>query len=115
MNGDLFRVSSPPVGRGKVAARRTLMPPDFDKIQKLPEKKSVEADTSLVTGAMLRAVLAEADIPELPTQYELMPFKTAKKIEALRAVELYLSSQLVQVRKEIEKLMQESVEDKNVN
>ncbi len=31
-------------------------------------------------------------------------FKEAKKLEALRAIEMYLSAQLVQVRKEIQKV-----------
>ena len=110
MQSDFFSVSSPPAGRGKIAGRRVMPPPDYNKVQKLPEKHS-EEDKTQVMEALLRAVLKEADLPELPTQYELMPFQTAKKIEALQAVELYLSSQLVQVRKAIEKLTQESVKE----
>ena len=107
-----FQISSPPRGTGKIAGHREPQQVDFNRLQRVPEKVP---DTKVVLEALVRAVLKEAELPEIPAQYEKLPFKSAKKIEALRAVELYLSSQLMQVRKEIEKVMQESVEEKDVD
>lgn len=64
-----------------------------------------------VKEALVKAVLAEVPLPEISAEAEKMPFEDAKKLAALKAIETYLSAQLVQVRKEIEKLTQESVEE----
>lgn len=111
MARDFFTVSDPPYMRGRVAGRRALAEPDYSKVQQFPQKNP-EEDKKAVMEVLLRAVLKEADLPEIPSQCEKLPFESAKKIEALRAVELYLSSQLVQVRKEIQRVTQESVQEK---
>jgi hypothetical protein len=49
-------------------------------------------------------VLKEASIPEMPSGCDKLPYEEAKKLAALQAIETYLSAQLLQVRKEIEKI-----------
>ena len=102
---DFFRVSEAPYGRGRVAEHQER-PHDFSRLSGYPPKKD---DSKFLQEALVRAVLKEAELPELTENFEKLPFKEAKKLEALRAIEMYLSAQLVQVRKEIQKITQESV------
>ena len=65
-----------------------------------------DSGTNGVKEALVKAILAEVPLPEISAEAEKMPFEDAKKLAALKAIETYLSAQLVQVRKEIEKVQQ---------
>ena len=91
--------------RGTVVAHPKRTSQQSPVVQQL-KPRNVAGD---VKAALVKAVLAEVPLPDIESGAEKMPFEDAKKIAALRAIETYLSAQLVQVRKEIEKLQQYSL------
>ena len=105
---DFLKTSEPPYSRGVVARGKAR------EVKETVVQPVSKPSDNTVKEALLRAVLAEIAMPDLPGNFDNMPFKDAKKLAALRAIETYLSSQLVQVRKEINKLTQESVAENEV-
>ena len=92
--------------RGTAIAQPKRIPAIRPVVQQLKPRDSGVADMKEV---LIKAVLAEVPLPEISAEAEKMPFEDAKKLAALKAIETYLSAQLVQVRKEIEKVQQYKV------
>ena len=102
---EMFTVSEPG-GRGRVIGSR----PEIDPRER-PVKDTPKVSVEDLRQVLAEAVLKETELPPLDSSLKNLPFEGAKKLAILRALETYLMAQLVQVRKEIEKVTQESIPD----
>ena len=105
-NNGLFTVSIPAhEARTRIVGHKQTLPGEVPA--EAPQASGESG--KLVLEALIRATLKEIDVPEVSPELQRLPFVKAKKLEALRAIETYLAAQLQQVRKEIQKVTQESV------
>lgn len=102
---DFLKTSDPPYVRGRVAGSRKEPPPQLDRIQRI-QKAAPKVTTRERLEAVAEAML---DTP-IPSNVEEMPFQGTSRLVGLKVLEDYLSSQLVQVRKAIEKEKQVQLE-----
>ena len=108
-NNGLFTTSIPAhEPRTRITGHRQL-PSQGISVQQVPNQSVNKEEARVVMEALVRATLKEIEVPEISPELQRLPFVKAKKLEALRAIETYLAAQLQQVRKEIEKVTQESV------
>ena len=104
---EFLKTSDPPYVRVRVAGSRKEPLPQLDRIQRIPkaapQKVTVRERLEAVAESML-------DTP-IPSTVEEMPFQGTSRLVGLKVLEDYLSSQLVQVRKAIEKEKQVQLEN----
>ena len=93
---DFLKTTEPPYARG-VIARGKRDAPQLERIQQPPRKETA------------RTAQEAQQVADIPGNMSSIPFGT-NRLAGLRLLETYLSSQLVQVRKEIEKEQQKEVE-----
>lgn len=104
---DLFTTSDPG-GNGRVVGGRS------EESIGGPAKVQPKVSKDDLRQVLVEAVLSNTEIPDLGSSLKSLPFENAKKLSVLRAIEVYLMAQLVQVRKEITKVTQESVQENEV-
>ena len=108
-NNGLFTTSIPAhEPRTRITGQRQLPKEAANAFADISVQESKESNKAILE-ALIRATLKEIDVPEISSELQRLPFVKAKKLEALRAIETYLAAQLQQVRKEIQKVTQESV------
>lgn len=105
---DLFTTSDPPGMNGRVVGGRHEEP------RGSPAKVQPKISKDGLRQVLVEAVLSNTEIPDLDSSLKNLPFESAKKLSVLRAIEVYLMAQLTQVRKEITKVTQESVQENEV-
>ena len=109
-NNGLFTTSIPAhEPRTRITGQRQLPGESVSVPVKVSGHGADKESGKVVLEALVRATLKEIEVPEISPELQRLPFVKSKKLEALRAIETYLAAQLQQVRKEIQKVTQESV------
>ena len=95
-----FKVIGNPPGSGRIAQR----------VQSAEDQKSFQDSVVLqVVNAVKQAILNDS-IQELDAKVSALPFGRVQNLAYLRNLETYLSSQLLQVRQEIQKMQKVGLE-----
>ena len=95
-----FKVVGAPSGNGRVVHRT----------RSVEEQKSVQNSVvSQIVNAVKQAILNDSS-QELDAKVSALPFGRVQNLAYLRNLETYLSSQLLQVRQEIQKMQKVGLE-----